>query len=277
MKFGRATLLLLLPCVGLLIGMLTGVGSLVTQAFTGAEGPSVENFTEFVGRPEVVRVFWYTHEIALIVTLICVVLSYPLAVFMAMRPKLIYLILILLPLMVSIVVRTYGWVVILGPRGLINTLLIDVGLIDRPLRLMFNSSGVIVGLVHIFIPFAVLSILAVYVKIERTLPEAAMSLGASPLKVFTRITLPLSLPGVATAATIVYLLTLGAVVTPLLLGGQHQTMLGTMIYNQMLVYYNFPAASASAILLTVSAAIAVIPFQLVDRWATRKLPGGRLS
>ncbi|MDQ0134128.1 putative spermidine/putrescine transport system permease protein [Neorhizobium galegae] len=277
MKFGRATLLLLLPCVGLLISMLTGVGSLVIQAFAGSQGPSIANFTEFTSRPEVVGVFWYTHEVALIVTLICVFFSYPLAVFMAMRPRLIYLILILLPLMVSIVVRTYGWVVLLGPRGLVNTLLIDVGLIDRPMRLMFNTGGVVVGLVHIFIPFAVLSILAVYVKIEKSLPEAAMSLGASPFKVFTKVILPLSLPGVATAATIVYLLTLGAIVTPLLLGGQQQTMLGTMIYNQMLVYYNFPAASASAILLTASAAIAVIPFQLIDRWATRKLPGGEQS
>lgn len=275
MSFGRASLLLLMPCIGLLIGLLTGVGTLVQQAFTGAEGSSVANVADFLGRPEAMRVFWYTHRIALEVTAICLLIAYPLAVFMALRPKVIYLVLILMPLMVSIVVRTYGWVVILGPRGLVNTTLRAAGIIDRPLPLMFNDGGVIVGLVHIFIPFAVLAILAVYVKIEKTLLEAAMVLGASPLKVFLRVVLPLSLPGVATAASIVYLLSLGAIVTPLLLGGQQQNMLGTMIYNQMLVYYNFPAASAAAILLTGSAAIAVIPFQLVDRWATRKLPSRR--
>lgn len=275
MNFGRATLLLLLPCIGLLLGLLTGVGTLVQQAFTGAEGASVVNIAEFLGRPEAVRVFWYTHRIALEVTAICLVIAYPLAVFMAQRSKVIYLVLILMPLMVSIVVRTYGWVVILGPRGLLNSVMKAAGIIDRPLPLMFNDAGVIVGLVHIFIPFAVLAILAVYVKIDRTSFEAAMALGASPLKVFTRVVLPLSLPGVATAASLVYLLSLGAIVTPLLLGGQQQNMLGTMIYNQMLVYYNFPAASAAAILLTASAAVAVIPFQLVDRWATRKMPSRR--
>lgn len=275
MSFGRASLLLLLPCIGLLIGLLTGVGTLVQQAFTGSEGVSVANVAEFIGRPEAMRVFWYTHRVALQVTALCILVAYPMAVFMALRPKVIYLVLILLPLMVSIVVRTYGWVVILGPRGLINSVLRNLGIIDNPLPLMFNDGGVIVGLVHIYIPFAVLSILAVYVKIDRSLLEAATSLGASPLKVFSRVVLPLSLPGISTAATLVYLLTLGAIVTPLLLGGQKQTMLGTMIYDQMLVYYNFPAASAAAVLLTASAAIAVIPFQLVDRWATRKLPSKR--
>lgn len=275
MSFGRASLLLLLPCIGLLIGLLTGVGTLVQQAFTSPAGASVAQVAGFLNRPEAMRVFWYTHGIALEVTIICVLLAYPLAVFMARRQKVIYLVLILMPLMVSIVVRTYGWVVILGPRGLINSVLRSAGIIDRPLPLMFNDGGVIVGLVHIFIPFAVLAILSVYVKIDRSLLEAGTALGACPVKVFTRVVLPLSLPGVATAASLVYLLTLGAIVTPLLLGGQQQNMLGTMIYNQMLLYYNFPAASAAAIVLTGSAAIAVIPFQLVDRWATRKLPSRR--
>jgi len=275
MTFGRASLLLMLPCIGLLIGLVTGISSLVGQAMTGEEGSSLTYLREFVERPELIRIFFYTHQIAAITTVICVAIAYPLAAFMARRPRLIDLILILMPLMVSIVVRTSGWIVILGPRGLINTALMDIGLIERPLRLMFNTGGVVLGLVHVFIPFAVLSILAVYVKIETSLSEAAAALGARPGQVFTRVVLPLSIPGVMTAATIVYLLSLGAIVTPLLLGGQRQTMLGTMIYNQMLVFFNYPAAAASARVLTISAAIAVIPFQLVDRWATRKMPGHR--
>lgn len=275
MRFGSAFLLLLLPCLGLLIGLLTGITTLVEQAFTGPEGPSLDNMADFVGRPEVIRVFFYTHKIALIVTLISICIAYPLAAFMATRPSFVYLVIILMPLLISIVVRTYGWIVLLGPRGLINSTLISMGMIDRPLRLMFNTGGLVVGLVHVFIPFAVLTILAVYVKIDRSHSEAATALGANPWKVFAKITFPLSLPGVMTAATIVYLLTLGAIVTPLLMGGIQQTMLGTMIYNQMLVYFNYPQASASALLLTISAAIAVIPFQLVDRWSTRKMPGHR--
>ncbi|MCB1465694.1 MAG: ABC transporter permease [Rhizobiaceae bacterium] len=275
MRFSSA-FLLLLPCIGLLIGLVTGVSTLVQQAFTGPEGASFVNLSQFVSRPEVVSVFFFTHKIALIVTLISVLIAYPLAVFMARRPNLFYLVIILIPLLISIVVRTYGWVVLLGPRGLLNATLLNLGVIDSPLRLMFNTGGLVVGLVHVFIPFAVLSILAVYVKIDKSFSEAAMALGANHWKVFGKITLPLALPGVMTAATIVYLLSLGAIVTPLLMGGIQQTMLGTMIYNQMLVYYNYPEASASALLLTISAAIAVVPFQLVDRWATRKMPGHRV-
>ncbi|MGO4838284.1 ABC transporter permease, partial [Rhizobiaceae sp. 2RAB30] len=165
--------------------------------------------------------------------------------------------------------------VILGPRGLINSALIGAGIIDKPLRLMFNNGGVVLGLVHVFLPFAVLSILSVYVKIDKSLSEAAMALGANPARTFLRVILPLSMPGVIAAATVVYLLTLGAIVTPLLLGGPRQMMLGSMIYDQMLVLYNFERAAAAAIMLTVSAVIAVIPLQLADRWFSRRLPAAR--
>lgn len=272
MRFGPVFLWLLLPCIGLLLGLLTGISSLVQHAFTGPKGASFANLAEFVGRPEVISIFLYTHMIALIVTLICVAIAYPLAVFMALRPRVLYLILIIMPLLVSIVVRTYGWVVILGPRGLLNTVLIYLGIIDRPLRLMFNTSGVVLGLVHVFIPFAVLTILAVYVKIDKSLSEAATVMGANPWKTFTKIVLPLSIPGVMTAATLVYLLSLGAIVTPLLMGGVRDAMIGTMIYNQMLLFFNYPAASAAALILTLSAAFAVIPFQAIDYWVTRKMP-----
>jgi putative spermidine/putrescine transport system permease protein len=272
MRFGPAFLWLLLPVIGLLLGLVTGISTLVQHAFTGPEGPSLGNVAEFIGRPEVISVFLYTHKIALIVTIICVAVSYPLAVFMALRPHIVYLILIIMPLLISIVVRTYGWIVILGPRGLVNTVLLEFGLVERPLRLMFNTGGVVLGLVHVFIPFAVLTILAVYVKIDKSLSEAATALGANPWKTFTKIVLPLSIPGVMTAATIVYLLSLGAIVTPLLMGGVRDAMIGTMIYNQMLLFFNYPEASAAALVLTLSAAIAVIPFQAIDYWVTRKMP-----
>lgn len=275
MRFNRSALLLLLPCIGLLIGMATGIGSLLEQAFWHEGSVSLGNLQAFVGRPDAMSVFLYTHQMAVVVTLICLVLAYPLAVFMAKRSQVIFLVLLILPLLISIVVRTYGWIVILGPRGLINSALIGAGIVDKPLRLMFNNGGVVLGLVHVFLPFAVLSILSVYVKIDRSLSEAAMALGANPARTFLRVILPLSMPGVIAAATVVYLLTLGAIVTPLLLGGPRQMMLGSMIYDQMLVLYNFERAAAAAIMLTVSAVIAVIPLQLADRWFSRRLPAAR--
>lgn len=275
MRFKNAAFFLMLPCIGLLIGMLVGIGNLLEQAFWGADGFSIDNLRSFVERPDAMSVFLYTHQMAAVVTAICLVVGYPLAAFMARRTNVFFLVLLILPLLISIVVRTYGWIVILGPRGLINSSLIGLGVIDTPIRLMFNNFGVVLGLVHVFLPFAVISILSVYVKIDRSLSEAAAALGASPTRVFARVTLPLTMPGVLSAATIVYLLTLGAIVTPLLLGGPRQMMLGSMIYDQMLVLYNFPRAAASAIMLTLSAVVAVIPLQLLDRWFARRLPAAR--
>lgn len=275
MRFGRLGLLLLLPCLGLLIGLYTGIGSLLQQAFVGEDGVSLTAVTDFVSRRDAMGVFVYTHQMALVVSLICLVISFPLAVFMSKRNSTVFLVLLMLPLLTSIVVRTYGWIVLLGPRGLINMTLQSVGLIDSPLKLMFNNTGVIIGLVHVYLPFGVLTILAVYSRIDKSLAEAAMALGASPVRVFTRIILPLAMPGIIGAVTIVYLLTLGAIVTPLLLGGVRQMMLGSMIYDQMLVLYDFKRAAASALVLTISAALAVIPLQLLDRWVTRKLPAAR--
>jgi putative spermidine/putrescine transport system permease protein len=275
MRFGRLAFLLLLPCIGLLLAMATGVTTLLEQGFWIKGEFSMENVRAFVDRGDAMGVFWYTHQMAAIVAFISVVIAYPMAAFMARRPHPILIVLLISPLLISVVVRTYGWIVLLGPRGLINTLLLSLGIIDTRLRMMFTTGGVIVGLVHVFLPFAVLSILAVYVKIDRSLADASMALGAGRVRTFFRVILPLTMPGVITAATIVYLLTLGAIVTPLLLGSPRQMMLGSMIYEQMLVLFNFSRAAAAAIFLTASAAIAIVPFQLAERWFTRRLPAAR--
>lgn len=130
-------------------------------------------------------------------TVVSLFISYPVAYFIARfqgrRDWL--LVLILLPWLVSVVVRTYGWIVILGNRGLLNGFLGWLGVIDSPLRLLFNTTGVVIGLVHVFCPFMILAILAVFLQLERALEEASMSLGAGPLETFRRVVLPLSLPG----------------------------------------------------------------------------------
>lgn len=275
MRLSRAAFLLLLPVLGMILSLGTGVFALVEQSFMGADGLSLKAFQAFASRREAMSVFLYTHQMALTVSAICVAISFPLAVFLTRKRSQVYVLLIMMPLLVSIVVRTYGWMVILGPRGLINAALMGMGLTEAPVRLMFNTTGVVIGLVHIYIPFATLSILTVYGKIDRSLVDGAMALGAGPWRVFSRIILPLAMPGVIAAATIVYLLTIGAVVTPLLLGSIQQMMLGSMIYDQMLVTFDFPSAGSAAIILTVSAAVAVLPLQLADRWVTRKLPAER--
>lgn len=275
MRLPRAAFLLLLPVLGMILSLGTGVFALIEQSFVGADGLSLKAFQAFVSRREAMSVFLYTHQMALLVSVICVVISFPLAVFLARKQNPAYVLVIMMPLLVSIVVRTYGWMVILGPRGLINAALMGAGITEAPIRLMFNTTGVVIGLVHIYIPFATLSILTVYSKIDRSLIDGAAALGAGHWRVFSRIVLPLAMPGVIAAASIVYLLTIGAVVTPLLLGSIQQMMLGSMIYDQMLVTFDFPSAGSAAIILTVSAALAVLPLQLADRWVTRKLPAER--
>lgn len=276
MRPGRIALLFLLPVLGLVLSLLTGVAGLIEQSFTGPDGLSAGAFAAFAGRREAVSVFLFTHRMALTVSVICVLLSFPLAVFLSRKRGQAHTAVIMLPLLVSIVVRTYGWMVILGPRGLVNEALLGLGLTSAPVRLMFNTTGVVIGLVHIYLPFATLSILTVYSRLDRSLLDGARALGAGPWRVFTRIVLPLTMPGILAAASVVYLLTIGAVVTPLLLGSIREMMLGSMIYDEMLVSFDFRSAGAAAAILTVSAAVATLPLQLADRWFTRKLPAGRL-
>src|SRR3546814_393182 len=184
---------------------------------------------------------------AAIVTGICIVLGYPVAAFIARqaRWKTFFLLLVIFPWLVSVVVRTFAWIVLLGPNGFVNNFLIWADVIERPLRMMFNFQGVATGMVHVLLPFMIISILAVFSQLPRSLSEAAMSLGARPMTVFFKVTLPLTVHGVISGAIIVYLGCVGAVVTPLLLGGLTEKMIGTQIYTDMFLFFDFGKTSRS--------------------------------
>ena len=276
MRFGRVAFLLLAPCLGILAGFLLGIGGLVEESLIWRNAYGVGHYREFFSRADYIEAMIYTHEVAALVAVISVIIGYVLAAFIARakRGQGVLLVLLLLPLLVSVVVRTYGWMVILGPRGLVNTAILWLG-VDAPLRLMFNTTGVVIGLVHVFCPFAVLSILAVYLRLDPALREASMALGAGPVRSFVRVTLPLTMPGVIGALTLVYLLTTGAIVTPLLLGGPRHTMLGSLIYNNVFQLFNFPRAAAIALILTASALIVVLPLQWLDSRIARHMPTAR--
>ena len=277
MRFGNTAFLLLAPCLGILAGFLLGIGGLIEESLIWRGEYGIGFYREFFSRADYVAALVYTHQVAALVAIISTFIGYVLAAFMA-RSKSgqgILLVMLLLPLLVSVVVRTYGWMVILGPRGLINTALVSLGIIDAPLRLMFSTTGVVIGLVHVFCPFAVLSILAVYLRLDPALREASMALGAGPIRTFFRVTLPLTMPGVIGAITLVYLLTTGAIVTPLLLGGPRHTMLGSLIYNNVFQLFNFPRAAAIALILTASALLVVLPLQWLDSRIRRHMPAAR--
>jgi len=199
-----------------------------------------------------------TMRIGAVTTVISLLIGYPLAHWMArMRSRLGHaalLMAVIAPLLTGIVVRTFAWMTLLSDRGVINTTLQWLGL--SPLPLMYNEFGVIVGLVHIYVPFMVLTLVGVIGRIDRTLEEAARGLGAGRLRTFVEVTLPLSLPGILAGSLLVFALAISAYVTPVVLGGNNVLTLPMLIYQQVSASFNLGFAGAlGVVLLAVSLAL----------------------
>ena len=184
------------------------------------------------------------------------------------RPALkgLLLVVILAPLLVSIVARTYGWVVLLGDTGALNSLLLALGWISEPWKIMYTTPAVLVGLVHVFLPFMVLSVLGALDRVDAVLPEAAASLGASRWAIFRHVVLPLCVPGLASGAVIVFSLSMSSYVTPALMGGSRSGLMTTFIYQQFSVTMNWHFGAAMVAVLL--AATLVVLFGLVG-WSRR--------
>jgi putative spermidine/putrescine transport system permease protein len=208
--------------------------------------------------PYYVQLFLRTMKMALITTLVCAVLGYPVAYVLARaRPRAMALglFLLVMPLMVSTVIRVFGWIVILGRNGLVNEVLALFG-IDE-LRIMYTETAVIIGLVNIFIPFMVLPIMSAIERIPPSLEEAATNLGASWFEMFRLVILPMSYPGLVSGSLLVYSVSLSAFVTPVLMGGARLRVIGSQIYDQVLVSFNWPGASSLA-LVAIATTLALV-------------------
>jgi ABC-type spermidine/putrescine transport system permease subunit I len=204
------------------------------------------------------KVLGNTFEIALIAMLICMLLGYPLAYWIrGLSPgkRLLALALVVLPFWVSILVRTYAWIVVLGNAGVVNRSLQWLGLTDTPLAFLYNELGVVIGTANILLPFLVLPLLATMLKIDERLLQAAASLGASQRIIFWRIFFPLTLPALAAGAILVLILTLGFFITPAILGGGRVPMIANMLdilINRMPRWELAAAISTVLLLLTLS-------------------------
>jgi ABC-type spermidine/putrescine transport system permease subunit I len=218
-----------------------------------------------------------TLRTAATVTVACLLLGYPLAYVMSQAGRvlrIVLLVLVLVPFWVSLLIRSYAWMVLLQRNGLINDSLRQLGLIGGPLDLIRNPLSVTVGMTHALLPYVVLPLFAVMLGIDRRLLQAAASLGAGPLAQFWRVFLPLSLPGVLAGGLLVFILALGFFITPALLGGPKDTMIAMLISQQTSSLLNWPLAAAlSAVLLTVTLVLYVV----ADRFAglDHALWGGR--
>ncbi len=255
-------LLALLPVLAVLGLFAAAVFGMVQGALAGSRGLSLTYFQQILDRADYHDVFLRTVGMSLAVALAGTVLAYPIAFLLWRLPRWRnrLLVLVILPWLVSLVVRTYGWIVLLGPRGVINETLAWMGLVASPLPLMFNDLGVFIGLTHVLMPFAVIAILSALLQIDPRLEEASQSLGATGTDTLRRVLLPLSAPGIFVGINITFLTCMGAVVTPILLGGVRQKMAGTQIYQEMV--YNFNLAKASSWALALLAASFAVLFML---------------
>ena len=216
-----------------------------------------QNYTAVLGDSFYLGIIRRTLGVAAAILALSLVIGYPVAYFVALLPprrRMLVLLMLIFPLMVSNVVRAYGWVAILGRRGVVNTGLLGVGMIDAPLDLLYSTPAVVTGLMTILLPYMVISIANALTALDRRYEEAAQALGAGPVRTFLHVTLPLSTPGVASGTLLVLLLTLSAYVTITLLGGPRSKLLVSMVYDGVTAF-QWPHAAALAFILLALALV----------------------
>ena len=266
---GRGGLLLAPSVVLLVLAFAIPVGMLVPTSFRPyvplvgiTSGFTVRYYTKLVTDSYYLEIIGRTLGLGLTVTALTLVIGYPVAFFLARtrsRWRGWLTILVVFPLLLNLVVRTFGWIALLAQNGLVNQAMIALGLVHAPVALLFNFAGLLIGLTHIFLPFMVLVLVGAIQNIPRDVEDAARVLGASWAGAFARVTLPLSLPGVLSGSILVFVLTISALVTPRLLGGPTYQVMSTLIYDEFLQRLNWPAGSAQALLLTADGARARLP------------------
>jgi ABC-type spermidine/putrescine transport system permease subunit I len=251
-KARLATVFLLLPAV-LLLGcaFLLPLLRLAGMSVASPGGPFAA-YAALLGEPVYRRVFSNTMVYALLVTVIGVAAGYLIAFALTRLsplPRAILFFAVLMPLWISVLVRSFAWILLLERNGPINRLLMGAGLLDAPLPMLFNSFAVVLGMVHLLIPYAVLPIYAALVRIDPALLRASSGLGAGALRSFLKVLLPLSAQGVATAGSFLLLLSLGFFVTPALLGGAADTTLAMLIDSFVNERLDWPLAGAASMVL----------------------------
>ena len=234
---------------------------LSSLSFYNAAGAlSMENYARIFESALYRRTFVVTFQISIAVTVICVLLGYPLCYWLTKLPdrtSAILMVFVLFPFWTSVLVRTYAWLVLLQRNGIINSSLIWLGVIEEPLQLAHNLTGSIIGMVHIMLPFLILPLYAIMRGIDTDLVRAAVGLGSSPRKAFWHVFFPMSLPGLFAGIVLVFILSLGFYVTPALLGGGRVQMLAQRIESTITVYSNWGAASALGVVLLLLALVMI--------------------
>jgi len=216
------------------------------------EAVTAENYVKFFTDPYYLTVLARTIRVSVVSTLICLVMGFPLAYWLARmtsRWKNLMVILVVLPLFIGNAVRAAGWMTLFGAKGFINSVLMTIGVIDQPLTLMYTEMAVVVGIITVNLPYMVLTLQSVLEGIARPIEEAALSLGAAPFQTFRRVVWPLALPGTLAGTILTFILAMNAYATPVLLGGPKFAMMGPLVYDQFSQSNNWPFGAAVSFVL----------------------------
>ena len=263
-------LLLFIVLLGVPIVM-TLMLSLRAYDFTAGILPvwTMSNYIEVLGDPYFHRIFGRTFGLALLVTVICALIGAPEAYILSRLSnpwRSIFLLVVLGPLLISVIVRTLGWALLFGGKGLLSTIATALGFGEAPVSLMFTYSGMVIALVHVLVPFMVISVWAALQKIDPQVEDAALTLGASKLKALWRVVLPQAMPGVLSGSIITFALTASAFATPAIIGGRRLKVVSTAAYDEYLSTLNWPLGAAIAVLLLVANVVVIGSYnRIVER------------
>ena len=231
------------------------LGRILVLSVYGSKGLTVDHFVRMITVPVYGQVLMRSFRIATLVTIACFVLGYPLACFLSrLKPRHVAMVMpiILVPFTISVLVRSYAWMAILGRQGVVNTFLIRLGVIHEPMEILYSDAGVLLGMVHILLPFFILPAYSVMARIDKDLLKAAAIMGAGPARAFFEVFVPLSLPGIIGGGLLVFIQALGFFVTPALLGGPQDTMISMLIKLQISQLLNWGFAAALSTVLLVA-------------------------
>ncbi|MBB98466.1 MAG: ABC transporter permease [Rhodobacteraceae bacterium] len=263
--------LLVLPGLALLaLAFFVPITQMLILSVSGDDGPTLAHFTRFLGDPYYLGVLWRTVRLSILITVICAAIGFPLAYIMARvgpRLRLWLIVLVILPLMTSVVVRTFGWMVLLSRSGLIPEMLRDMGLVGRNFAIMQTETAIVIGMVQVLLPFMTLSILGIVTRIDPRLEEAARTMGCTFLQSLRTVVLPLAVPGIIAGSLLVFTLSASSFVTPNLLGGSRIQVLAASIYRSVTQTLDWPFAAAQAVILFVGILLILVPYA--------RLAGGR--
>jgi putative spermidine/putrescine transport system permease protein len=272
----KKTYLILLLLPGLLfltLFMVVPIVLTIGSTFFNQGSFTLEGYFQFMKDAYFLKIVWTTLRVSIMTTILCMVIGFPVAYYISRRsarPKALLLALAIFPLLTSSVVRSFSWTIILGKKGLINNALLEFGLTQQPLDILYTPTAMMIGLIHLFLPLIIITLVGVMENIDSDLIKAAESLGANRFTAFRRVILPLSVPGLIIGGILVFVGSLTAYTTPALLGGK-QRVISTLLYQNAITLNDWHAASIIAAIMMV---ITFLVIGLMNKLARKLNPKG---